>query len=158
MTGRTYHPTATDLAAWRKLIRKARVMAANPTAPLGDLLAAAKAAAPRPVPSDEALTRFASPLVRLAQAWPAMDDAARKANADRLSWLAEGLGPLVGATADQVFSGPIGGGMTSTPVRRALDAIAAAPLTGQDRLRFQALADEGEGPRPEPAPRRDIFG
>lgn len=147
MTGRTYHPTATDLAAWRKLVRKARVMAANPTAPLGDLLAAAKAAAPRPVPSDEALTRFASPLVRLAQAWPAMDDATRKANAERLSWLAEGLAPLVGATE--------GGGLFS---QTSLDAIAAPPLTGQDRLRFEALADDGDGPRPEPAPRRDIFG
>ena len=147
MTGRTYHPTTRHLTAWRRLVRQARLISRAPTAPMGDLLAAAKTASKAVAPSDEALTRFAAPLVRLAQAWPAMDDAARGANAERLWWLAEGLSALVGETEE--------GGLFGA---RPPAVVAAARVIAPERLRFQPPVEPFDDPRPARAPRADLEG
>ena len=93
----TLHPTTRDLQLWRALCKQAWKAEANPVGAGGDLRAAAKRAEKAVAPSVEALKTFGSPLVRLGLTWAAMDDAARVANAATLRWLADGLGPLVGA-------------------------------------------------------------
>lgn len=140
MTGPLY-PTLTDLKRWRRLVRQAQLMAASPTLPVGDLAAAAKDACKAVAPSRDAQLNICSPLIRLAEAWPAMDDGTKRENADRLMWLAVALSPLVG-------------GRETPLTRRTLEDVER-----QNRLRFQPPAEPmADDPRPEPAPRRDIFG
>lgn len=141
MTGPLY-PTLTDLKRWRRLTRQAQLMASRPTLPVGDLSSAAKGAREAVAPSREAQMNICSPLIRLAEAWPGMDDAAKRETADRLMWLAVALAPLVGGR--------------STPLKRT----ALGVVERENRLGLHVPAPEpmiGD-PRPEPAPRRDLEG
>lgn len=139
MTGPLY-PTLTDLKRWRRLVRQAQLMASNPTLPVGDLASAAKEARKAVAPSHEAQMNICSPLIRLSETYPAMDDGARRENAERLRWLAVALSPLVGGR-----DRPLG--------RRVLNVAER-----ENRLGLHVPATDPEDPRPEPAPRRDIFG
>lgn len=134
------NPTTTDLRKWRRLVKQARIMAATPAGAAGDLRSAAKEAFNAQAPSHDVLIRLCVPLRRLAEAFPAMDDATRRENAATLAWLAEALAPLVGETAATAQTGT------------------ASPGAGE-RLRLRPPAGSmADDPRPEPAPRRDIFG
>jgi hypothetical protein len=136
------YPTLTDLKRWRRLVRQAQLMAANPTLPVGDLASATKEARKAVAPSREAQANICSPLIRLAEAWPDMDDGTRRGNAERLMWLAVALAPLVGGR-DRPLS------------PRRLGEVARQNRLGLHIPPAEPMADE---PRPEPAPRRDIFG
>lgn len=139
----TLHPTTRDLQLWRALCKQAWKAEANPAGAGGDLRAAAKRAEKAVAPSVEALKTFGSPLVRLGLTWAAMDDAARVANAATLRWLADGLGPLVGA---ERRIGPV-------PSSRAR-ALRTVGVPGQ-RLGLHVPPEPHERAAP---PRRDIFG
>lgn len=150
------HPTVKDLRLWRRLVKQARIMAANPEGAAGDLKAAAKAARRAVAPSQDALARFGAPLIRLADAYAAMDGETRRAHVGQLGWLAEGLSPLVGGEGSgegaelraarrrvQVLGGGVGGGKT---MRLA------------NRLGLTLPPEDREDPRPERAPRADLDG
>lgn len=150
------HPTVKDLRLWRRLVKQARIMAANPEGAAGDLKAAARAARRAVAPSQDALVRFGAPLIRLADDFAGMGGIARACRAPELSWLAEGLSPLVGAEAAgggaevraprgrvQVVSGGVGGSKT---MRLA------------NRLGLTLAPEDREDPRPERAPRADLDG
>jgi hypothetical protein len=151
VTGPLY-PTLTDLKRWRRLVRQAQLMASNPTLPVGDLASAAKEARRAVAPSHEAQLNICSPLIRLAEAYPAMDDGARRENADRLMWLAVALAPLVGGR-DRPLS-------QSTLKQLAQENRGVAAYGAQRTLGLHVPAPEAMigDPRPEPAPRRDIEG
>lgn len=139
----TLHPTTRDLQLWRALCKQAWKAEANPVGAGGDLRAAARRAEKAVAPTVEALKTFGSPLVRLGLAWAAMDDATRTANAGTLRWLADGLGPLVGA---ERRSGLM---PRSTPIARG-----SAGIPGQ-RLGLHVPPEPHEREAPM---RRDIFG
>lgn len=152
MTGPLY-PGVNDLRLWRRLVKHARAMAANPGGAAGDLKAAAKAARRAVAPSHEAQARLTSPLIRLADDFAAMGGVARANRAGELSWLAEGLAPLVGAEARSGSPGH----------RPRLDRPAGAgrPTLTQgltNRLGLRILPEEHDDPRPVRAPRADIDG
>lgn len=139
------HPTTHELKLWRALVRQARTAAMNPTGAGGDLRKAASRASRAQAPSTEALTAVCSPLIRLSLAWPAMNDATRKANADRMKVLADGVGALVGEAPDP----------RDRPGRRKLTAEGRL----REPLRFMPPDDVlADMPRPERQPRRDIHG
>jgi len=136
-----FHPTTRDLQAWRLLCRRAREAAANPAGPGGDLKAAARVAFRAVAPSRTAQTTICAPFVRLAEAWAPMGDAARRANAATLLWLADALGPLVGVPEPEQRPRP----KVERPAGLRLGLhVPIEPLIGE--------------PRPERAPRADLEG
>lgn len=90
-------PTMADLRKWRRLVKEARRAAAQPTGAGGDLRAAAATARRAVAPNWTALEALCSPLVRLGEAWPTLNDAGRAESAPELLRLADGLSVLVGA-------------------------------------------------------------
>lgn len=144
------HPTLSDLQRWRRLVRQAQLMGQTPTLPVGDLARAAKEARKAVAPTREALTALCSPLIRLAEAWPAMDDGTRRVNAAQMTWLAVALAPLVGMPDRPLSREALGA------ARRA----AAEPAEAADRLGLHIPAPEpmADDPRPERGPRLDIDG
>lgn len=142
-----FHPTTRDLQAWRLLCKRAREAAANPTGPGGDLKAASRLAFKAGAPNSDVQRTICQPFVRLAESWAPMNDAARTANAPTLLWLANALGPLVGAPeAHQVVS--------ARKVRAQADPRPAGLRLGLHLPAGDAVPD----PRPAPEPRRDIWG
>ncbi len=147
----TYHPTTADLKCWRTLCCKAWQAVIGRAGSAADLARAANRAGKAVAPSPEALTNLCVPLIRLAREWPRMDAATQRANRDRLKFLADGLGPLVGC--DNIYmhrkareaETPGWSPVNQRPGNRLGLHIPPDPL----------LADD---PRPERAPRADIDG
>lgn len=148
MTREAFDMTLRDLQAWRRLVKHARGCAADPTAPAGDLRAAATA---RNVvcPSAEARDNICIPLRRLGAGFAALNGARRAEAAPELRRLADALAALVGETKSPrsepatIIGGTVG--MTDGALKRLGLHLPPEPL----------LADD---PRPEPRPRADIDG
>lgn len=125
---RRYAPTEQDVKRWRRLTRLALDAAAVVRGPGGDLLNAARKAERAVAPDSDSQRETFSPLIRLAAAWPAMPDAARSLNAERLAFLARAAEQALDLTPHQ----PKAGGLPALPVE--------------------------EDARPGAQPRLDIFG
>lgn len=118
---RPLNPTAADFRKWRRLIKEARRIAAQPRGAAGDLRAAAAAARRAVGPTHELLTATCSPLIRLAEAYPALSD-------DCLDKAAETLGRLAGELAPHVNAPE---GASPAQMVRAARPVKPDPMQGR---------------------------
>jgi len=136
---RTYSPTAADFRKWRRLVKQALVVAAQPRGPAGDLRAAAATARRAQAPDSDLHLKVCSPLLRLAEAWPTLSDACLDTSAETLRRLAETLAPHVNAPNP---------GMAAMKALIAHRPARAPKAEAGDLFSDQAARE----------PRKDIFG
>lgn len=85
-----------DARKWRRLVKEARRVAADPFCHAGDLIAAAKTARRAVAPDSETLAEVASPLIRLAETYGDLSTACRVKAAETMGALGDRLALIVG--------------------------------------------------------------